>query len=700
MTPSQTLAAVRSGKIWNFHGGIHPDQHKDTAASPIQDLPLPNILVVPLRQHSTRAGELLVKEGDHVLRGQPLTLAVARGAIPVHAPTSGTVKSVSPARASHPSGLKAPAVTIIPDGEDQWIPLEGHPNWQEEDPAALAELVCAAGVAGMGGAGYPAGHKLLSARGKISILIINGCECEPYLTADDALMRGKAPEVVEGIRIVQHILKPEITLLALEDNKPEAAAAMEQAIRESGGGIELRILPTIYPTGAARPLIRRLTGMEVGYDNRSNDFGVTMHNVASCHAIREAVVLGRPSTERVVTLAGENFRQPGNYLIRHGTLLKHLINHVGLKDEKIVHMILGGPMMGFSAPGMDTPLVKTTGCVIAPSRKELPLEEHRMACIKCGRCQEVCPSNLVPYMLLSHSVARNFQGLEDCHFKDCIQCGCCTYVCSSSIPLVMEFRKAKAEMARLRREEQLRQQNQELIAFREQRLAREQEERKARIQALKARGERPAPEAGEIPEPRAWDPVARKTGGAAPADSAATPAAGSPVSAASPAPAAGSAAARAKALALAKAKAAQAQKGAAENAGTETPAPAASPESAPAPAASAPAAGSAAARAKALALAKAKAAQAQKNSAGNAGSESPAQAASPAPATQASAPAPAATADATSAPAAPATGSAPAPADPATRARELARAKALALAKARAAQAQKGAADTSNRKNP
>ncbi len=678
MTPSQTLAAVRSGKIWNFHGGIHPDQHKDTAASPIQDLPLPNILVVPLRQHSTRAGELLVKEGDHVLRGQPLTLAVARGAIPVHAPTSGTVKSVSPARASHPSGLKAPAVTIIPDGEDQWIPLEGHPNWQEEDPAALAELVCTAGVAGMGGAGYPAGHKLLSARGKISILIINGCECEPYLTADDALMRGKAPEVVEGIRIVQHILKPEITLLALEDNKPEAAAAMEQAIRESGGGIELRILPTIYPTGAARPLIRRLTGMEVGYDNRSNDFGVTMHNVASCHAIREAVVLGRPSTERVVTLAGENFRQPGNYLIRHGTLLKHLINHVGLKDEKIVHMILGGPMMGFSAPGMDTPLVKTTGCVIAPSRKELPLEEHRMACIKCGRCQEVCPSHLVPYMLLSHSVARNFQGLEDCHFKDCIQCGCCTYVCSSAIPLVMEFRKAKAEMARLRREEQLRQQNQELIAFREQRLAREQEERKARIQALKARGERPAPEAGEIPEPRAWDPVARKTGGAAPADSAATPAAGSPASAASPAPAAGSAAARAKALALAKAKAAQAQKGAAENAGTETQAPAASPESAPAPAAAAPAAGSAAARAKALALAKAKAAQAQKNSAGNAGSESPAQAASPAPAT----------------------GSAPAPADPATRARELARAKALALAKARAAQAQKGAADTSNRKNP
>ncbi len=486
MISEKVLKAVTAGKIWSFHGGIHPEMHKETTSGClIEELEIPNILIVPIRQTSLSAGEIIVREGDRVLKGQPLTKIFAKGQIPVHAPTSGTVKSIGFYTACHPSGLKDQAVVIIPDGEDEWLEHKGCSNFTDLSPEELADHVTEAGIAGMGGAGFPAGYKLKSAIGKTEILIINGCECEPYLTADDALMREKSDEITDGIRIIQHILKPKLTIMAIEANKPEAAEAMRKSIQKAQAHIEVRVLPVRYPTGAARPLIYTLTGIEVGYDSRSNDFGVSMHNVASTYAIKRAVIDGEPCVERVVTVTGGNFCKNGNYVLKNGTLLKHLINKVGLKNNKAVHIIIGGPMMGFSAPSMDTPLIKTSGCVIAPDAKELPMAGDYLNCIKCGRCQEVCPSRLVPYMLLSHSRAENIEGLKNCNFKDCIQCGCCTYVCSSGIPLVMEFRKVLAKIKKMKDEEKSKRKSQELIAFRTERTEREKAERQARIEAIK-----------------------------------------------------------------------------------------------------------------------------------------------------------------------------------------------------------------------
>jgi electron transport complex protein RnfC len=621
-----SFKAIKSGKIWHFHGGIHPDGHKETTAgAQIEELEIPNILAVPLRQTSLSAGELIVKEGDKVLKGQPLTRICARGQVPVHAPTSGKIKSIGLFTASHPSGFKDQAVVIIPDGEDEWLEHRGCSDFTSLTPEEIADRVTEAGIAGMGGAGFPAGYKLKSAIGKTEILIINGCECEPYLTADDALMREKADEITEGIRILQHALKPKLTIMAIEANKPEAAEAMRKAIKKAEADIDVRILPVRYPTGAARPLIYTLTGIEVGYDSRSNDYGVTMHNVASVYAIKRAVTDGEPCVERVVTVTGNNFRKNGNYRLMNGTLVKHLINKIGLKDQKIVHMIIGGPMMGFSVPSMDTPLVKTSGCVIAPDKKELPVSSDYINCIKCGRCQEVCPSRLVPYMLLSHARARNFDGLRDCHFKDCIQCGCCTYVCSSRIPLVSEFRMADAALRKLREEERSKKEAQELISFKTERTEHEKAERQARIDALKQKSrtektsDTPAESdarkrAGALAQEKAKalqsaqnthnEEVKSEPGSITSADNQAS----DPV-------------ARAKAIALAKAKARmQAQSGIAAAAENEVKTETAETKEQPLSADSLPS--DPVARAKAIALAKAKARmQAQSGNAGAAENE-------------------------------------------------------------------------------
>ncbi len=486
MIKDRTMAAIKKGKRWRFHGGIHPAQHKkETCDSEIKNLPIPNILILPLVQHSGTAGELLVKEGDKVKKGQPLTCVCGPRQLPIHAPTSGVIKNIGLSTACHPSGFKDECITLIPDGEDEWIDHAGCPNYQEKTPQELAQMVIDAGVVGLGGAGYPAGYKLKFAIGKIKILIINGCECEPYLTADDVLMRHEPGQILEGIKILQHILQPQITLLAVEDNKKRAIKILKEEIAKGQLDIALRVLPTIYPTGAARPLIKVLTGIEVGYDNRSNDYGITMHNVASCYAIKRAIIDGEPLLDRIVTVTGENFKENGNYRIFNGTLVKHLINYVKLNNDRTFEMILGGPMMGFSVPSIDTPMDKTIGCVIAPRRSELPMGDKYLNCIKCGRCQKVCPSNLVPYALLSHSRARNFEELDNCNFKDCIECGCCTYVCPSRIPLVMEFRKAKAEYRKRKLEEQNKTYNQELIAFRTERIENDKIQRQMRIDELK-----------------------------------------------------------------------------------------------------------------------------------------------------------------------------------------------------------------------
>ena len=440
------LSRIKRGHQWRFHGGIHPHENKaQTENLAISRLPLPNILVIPIKQHSGNAGEIIVKEGQYVKKGQPLTLCLTSRDLAVHAPTSGTIKSIQYYTACHPSGFKELAILLEPDDQDQWIELNKIEDFHSLEVNEIINKIRDAAIVGMGGAGFPAHAKIKSALGKTKILIINGCECEPYLTCDDRLMQEKADEIILGVQILQYVLKPEIVLIAIEDNKPNAIKAMQKAA-QGKEGIVIRILPTLYPSGAARPLIKILTGYEVGYTHRSTDFGVMMQNVASTYYIKRAVIDGEPSIERVVTITGENFQTKANVIIPNGTLVKHIVNHFKLTNSSQGQIILGGPMMGFSIGSLSVPLIKTVNCIIAPAPNELPYKSELFNCIKCGKCQHVCPSLLTPYKMYGHVKSGNIEAFEKCFPRDCIECGCCSYVCPSKIPLVEYFRIGKAEI--------------------------------------------------------------------------------------------------------------------------------------------------------------------------------------------------------------------------------------------------------------
>ena len=478
------IAKIRSGKTWRFHGGIHPEEHKkESSETPIERLEPAPVYIVPVRQHSGDAGTIVVKTGDHVRKGDPLTKSSGRRDLPVSAPTSGTIGKIGLHTAPHQSGLPDLEITISPDGKDEW--RERHPvaDFRTKSPEELLSIIHSAGIAGMGGAGFPADQKIAGAVGKTHILIINGSECEPYITCDDRLMREKAAEIVEGIRILQYILKPEVSIIAIEDNKPEAAKAINDAINDDD--IIVRVLETRYPTGAARPLIRRLTGIEVGYTSRSTDFGIEMQNVATTYAIKRAVEDDEPLVERVVTVTGNNFGRKGNFIVPFGTPVRHILDKCEWHGEARNELILGGPMMGFTVPTPDVSVTKTVNCVFSPDSTEVMSYDNPLECIRCGRCARVCPSRLLPFALVKAAKAGDSEAVQRERIRDCIECGCCAFVCPSRIPLVRFIRIAKARLREESAEARKKQNTERLIA---EKLSREEKiaaARKARIAALK-----------------------------------------------------------------------------------------------------------------------------------------------------------------------------------------------------------------------
>ena len=478
------LRKIKKGHTWRFHGGIHPNENKYTSDLPLTQMPLPNIFVVPIKQHSGNAGEIIVREGQSVKKGDPLTMCLGGRELPVHAPTSGTVKEIRHYTSCHPSGFKEMTVIIEPDGKDEWTTLNKVEDFTTLTEKEIIAKIRDAGIVGMGGAGFPAHAKITSALGKTKILIINGCECEPYLTCDDRLMQERSGEIVTGIQILQHVLKPEVVIVAIENNKPAAIAAMKKAIN-SKQGIQIRVLPTLYPSGAARPLIRILTGHEVGYTHRSTDFGVMMQNVTSTYYIKRAVVDGEPLIERPVTITGNNFKKHGNVIIRNGTLVRQIVNSYQLVNTQNVRLIVGGPMMGFNIGSLSVPLTKTVNCIIAPDEYELPSQNEPLNCIKCGKCQNACPSRLTPYKMYGHVKSGNFDLFEKCNPKDCIECGCCSYVCPSKIDLVGFFRIGKAELRKKSAESRRREQIKADTNFKLEMIKFEQETRAARLEQLK-----------------------------------------------------------------------------------------------------------------------------------------------------------------------------------------------------------------------
>ncbi|OWO80598.1 electron transport complex subunit RsxC [Photorhabdus luminescens] len=442
---------LNKNKIWDFAGGIHPPEMKlQSSQAPLRIAPLPEELIIPLQQHLGTEGELLVKAGDKVLKGQPLTFGTGR-TVPVHASTSGTITAIEPCITAHPSGLKELCVRLCPDGTDQWCERIQTPDYQALDTETILNRIHQAGIAGLGGAGFPTAAKLQSGRHGLKTLIINAAECEPYITADDRLMQEHADELIEGIRILEHLLKPEQILIGIEDNKPEAIKALKTALK-GDKSIIVRVIPTKYPSGGAKQLTKILTGKEVPSGGRSSTIGVLMQNVGTVVAIKRAIIDGEPLIERVVTLTGEAVTSPGNFWARLGTPVQFLLQLAGFEPQSEQMVIMGGPLMGFTLPDLNVPIVKISNCILAPSHQEMDSNTAEEACIRCGLCVEACPARLLPQQLYWFSRGQEHEKARDHNLFDCIECGACAYVCPSNIPLVQYYRQEKAEIRALDQE--------------------------------------------------------------------------------------------------------------------------------------------------------------------------------------------------------------------------------------------------------
>ena len=498
----------RKEKLWDFQGGIHPPEMKTQSnGTPLSQLPLPERFIIPLKQHIGHEGEICVAPGDKVLRGQPLTFGGGR-MLPVHAPTSGTIEEIAPHMTAHPSGLSELCIFLRADGEDRWTTLDPQPDYRALSREEAVKRIHDAGIAGLGGAGFPTATKLRGGLRGVKTLIINAAECEPYITADDRLMQDCAAEVLEGCRILAWVLQAERVLIGVEDNKPEAIAALKLAL---GGDRELqiRVIPTKYPSGGAKQLTQILTGLEVPHGGRSTDIGVLMQNVGTAWAVKRAIVDGEPITERVVTLTGEALARPRNVWGRLGTPVSHLLQHAGFTPGSRQMVIMGGPLMGFTLPSLNVPLVKISNCILAPSASEMGNDQEEQSCIRCSACADACPAKLLPQQLFWYSQGGDHEKARAHNIDDCIECGACAYVCPSNIPLVQYYRQEKAELraidleakrtaeakarfearlARLEREKQAREARHENA---KQRVARsDQGERDAAVARVKARQEK------------------------------------------------------------------------------------------------------------------------------------------------------------------------------------------------------------------
>ena len=471
---------------WPIHplrGGVHPPECKTLSnQQPIQHAPLAKQLIVPLLQHLGSSTEALVSVGDYVLKGQLLADSANLISAPVHAPSSGTVSFIGPQPYPHASGQLLDAIVIDTDGLDAWCPLQPLPNFREASAPELLEKIRQAGISGLGGAGFPTVIKLAPAPNKsIQTLIINGTECEPYITADDVLMREKTTELMLGIDILVQILQPENVLIAIEDNKPEALAAVRQALEARS--YHVVAIPTIYPSGGERQLIEILTGQQVPSAQLPAQLGILCQNVGTAVAVYDAVVEGKPLISRITTLTGQALQKPMNVDCLIGTPAIDLLEFAGLQKNQLSRLIVGGPMMGFTLPSLDAPVIKTTNCLLAATNAELPAPPPALPCIRCGDCAEVCPANLLPQQLHFYALGEDHAQLQAHNLFDCIECGACAYVCPSSIPLVQYYRVAKADIREQAQKLAKAEHAKERFEFRQERLRLEDERKEAERQA-------------------------------------------------------------------------------------------------------------------------------------------------------------------------------------------------------------------------
>lgn len=473
-------------KLFNFNGGVHPPEHKlESTQRPIQTVVMPKTLVLPLRQHVGKLAKLSVAVGDHVLKGQLLATADGMISAAVHAPTSGTIVSIDDQLIPHVSGLPDQCITLEADGQDTWGVRQSF-DYLTVSKDELIERLRQGGVVGLGGAVFPSHVKLRAdARRPVKTLVINGAECEPYITCDDMLMRERAEEIVRGVEIMQYLLNAERSLIGVEDNKPEAIAAMREACAKRNA-ISVVVVPTRYPSGGAKQLIKLLTGLEVPKGKLSPELGVQCFNVATAYTIARFIHHGEPVIARIVTLTGA-VNNPGNFEVPLGMLMDDLLEAAGGTQDDCNGLIMGGPMMGFNLPSNHVPVVKATNCIIASASAMFPPKPAAMPCIRCARCADACPASLQPQELYWFSKSSNFEKARDYSLFDCIECGCCDYVCPSNIPLVDYYRFAKSEIIAADKAKEAANLARERNEFRLARIEREKAER-AEKHAKKAAG--------------------------------------------------------------------------------------------------------------------------------------------------------------------------------------------------------------------
>ncbi len=469
-------------KIWPTPGGVHPPDNKlQSLHNPLADCPIPGELIFPLAQHLGIPADPCVAVGDRVLTGQVIATAHGPVSANIHASSSGVVSAIEDRPIAHPSGMSDRCIVITTDGKDEWVELESCEDYKNLDKETLLQKIRAAGIVGMGGAGFPSDIKL-GPKDPIDTLIINGTECEPYITADDILMQTQADEIMLGVELLHHLLgEPVNVLIGIEANKPEAIAAMEAAADhvslENADHIHIDVvpLPEKYPSGGEKQLVQMLTGREVPSGGLPAQQGVVCQNIATVLAAYRAVALGEPLISRITTVTGNAFEKLGNIRVRLGTPMDFILRQYGYDAAKASRLIMGGPMMGFSVLNSAAPVIKTTNCLLAPDHREAPPLPPAQACIRCGLCAEACPASLLPQQLYWYSRAEDYAKLEAYNIKDCIECGACSYVCPSHIPLVQYYRAAKGTMRQQAQDKQQSDRARERFEF-----------HKARIEAEKA----------------------------------------------------------------------------------------------------------------------------------------------------------------------------------------------------------------------
>jgi electron transport complex protein RnfC len=460
-------------------GGLVLESHKsESLQDPIQTIPLPVELIIPISQHIGTAAEPLVKIGQHVAKGEIIAAAAGYISAPIHASSSGTVTEIGEHPVPHPSGLNAICIRIKTDGEDRWIESQDKTDTLNLEPALIRQRVMDAGIVGLGGAGFPAAVKCSTGlQTSIELLILNAAECEPYISCDEALMRARPEEVIEGLRIMRHALRASHCVIGIEDNMPQAKQTLLEALDKLGEkDISIISVPTIYPAGGEKQLIYSLTGKEVPSNGLPTDIGMICHNVGTAVAVYRAVAFQEPLISRIVTVTGSGVKQPHNLDVLIGTPISHLVEFCGGYMPGVNRLLMGGPMMGFGLQSDDIPVIKTTNCLLATTHQESPEPQAALPCIRCGKCTEVCPAGLLPQQLYWFANTRAFDKIQEHDLFDCIECGCCAQVCPSHIPLVQYYRFAKTEIWEQETQREKSDVARQRFEFHEARLIREKQE--------------------------------------------------------------------------------------------------------------------------------------------------------------------------------------------------------------------------------